>query len=123
MRSLNLICGHAVSSQVVEYQDPDTGTFVTGLLQPMTSLCAILSMTKNDKLLLVEKALLRHKLRGYTLVPCDVTSGEGDSKMLPFDLRECKEECGLEEGGSSDSLGAELSKSKQGLGIVDSYIW
>ena len=79
-------------------------------------------MIKNDKLLLVEKALLRHKLRGCTLVPCDVTLG-GDSMMLPFDLQECKEECGLEEGGSSDSLSAELSKSKQGVGIVNSYIW
>ncbi len=115
-----------LSYQVIEYQDPDSGSRVTGLLQAVTSLCAILSTVKNDKLLLVEKALLRHKSHGYILVPCDITSDKGDSDMLPFDLRECRE-CMDDEGTNKDGIDGKLSKLKESKdkkkGIVNSYIW
>ena len=79
-------------------------------------------MVKEDKLLLVEKALLRHRSHGYILVPCDVTSDKGDSKTLPFDLQENKEEFGNDEG-----IGITLSKPKDWNGsekdITHSYIW
>jgi hypothetical protein len=79
-------------------------------------------MVKEDKLLLVEKALLRHRSHGYILVPCDVTSDKGDSKTLPFDLQENKEEFGNDEG-----IARTLSRPKDGndseKGITHSYIW
>ena len=45
-------------------------------------MCAVLSVVKPEMLLMVEKLLLRHKSRGYTLVPRDVVGDEGTSGML-----------------------------------------
>ena len=111
----------------MEFKDPESCAPVTGILQPVTSFCAILSMVKQDKLLLVEKALLQYQSHGYILVPCDVTSDEDDSKVLPFYLKLCREECKTDEetaskNGVADKLSRQDERKDNKKKIIDSYI-
>ena len=107
-----------ISSQVLEYRNPTLATLVTGIFQPITPLCAILSMVRKDILLLVEKAVLCHRSRGgYILTLHDVTSDE----MLPFELQEGKKE---DEGLRKDEVGCKLSQEKgKEVSVINSYIW
>ena len=126
LQMLTLVSGKSLT-MVVEYKDPESSAPVTGILQPVTSFCAILSMVKQDKLLLVEKALLQYKSHGYILVPCDVTPEDDDSEVLPFYLKQCQEECRTDEktaskNGISDKLSRQNERKDNKKKIIDSYI-
>ena len=83
-------------------------------------------MVNQDKLLLVEKTLLRHKSHGFTLVSNDLTLENGDPKMLPFSLQEHKEDYVNEKMmNENDENNCKLFKQKDnssGKNIIDSYI-
>ena len=107
---------------MVEYKDPESGSPVTGILQPVTSFCAILSMVKQDKLLLVEKALLQYKSHGYVLVPVVVISDDdgADAEVLPFHLEQHKEHCKEDRRVGEETRWNERNEDRKG--ITDSYI-
>ena len=74
---------------MVELRDPESCAQVTGLLQPVTSACAVLSIVKTEMLLMIEKLLLRQRTRGPTLVLRDVSVNEATSPVtLPVELFE-----------------------------------
>ncbi|XP_028416504.1 treslin-like [Dendronephthya gigantea] len=99
------LTSHKSLCMVLEYLEPTLGTLVTGILQPVTTLCAILSTIEKDKLLLVEKAMLRHRSR------CG---------MLPFELQEGEK---VDDDFGKDNGGCMLAEEKGGkTSVIDSYI-
>ena len=116
--------------QVVEFHDPETCVPLIGLLQPVTSVCAILSVVKTEMLLMMEKLLLSQKSHGCTLDSRDVTVVSHDVANPPTLSVEVCENIQLSSSGLHDDLVAKASSrlQKNNVGehlnakIVDSFI-
>ena len=72
---------------MIDFPDPSNGLPVTGVMQPLTSISGVLSVTNPDAMLRVEKLLLWHGKRAAGAVDppgdadnSDPTDGERVSK-------------------------------------------